>query len=493
VSPRLVTLLGAACLLAVGAPWARAAEPLGLAEVLESVRRTHPELAEARAKVEAKQAKVLGAEGAFDLDIAASAEAYPLGDKPYGLLDVGLVQPTQLYGLALYGGWRVTAGTIPDYKDQFVQKPLKAPAGFFKGTPYAEGFGEARLGAALPLWRGGVTDKRRTKLATTRADVTEQEAELAVKALALELKAAEAYWKWVAAGRSLEVAVELRDRAKLRDDQTRTLVTRGALAPMELMETERALLKREGKVVESRGKLEAAAVKLSLFLRTLDEDDPKPRRPGADRLPPGWYAITPPADDELMTWVARALEMRPEPAALEARERAARARRALAQNDTAPQVDLGGALAAKPDKLTEPTLALTLEFSQPVQRREALGKLGEAEAELAQIAQAKRGTRDVIEGDARMALASLKAAYEAAELAKRELELADALVEAEQTKFFEGDSEALKLNLREEKRAEAAQRVVDTQQALMLAWSAWRIALGASPTDSDVTDATETQ
>ncbi len=475
-----------------GSSWAHAAEPLGLAEVLESVRRTHPELAEARAKVDAKQAKVTGAEGAFDLDVSASAEAYPLGDKPYGLLDVGLVQPTTLYGLALYGGWRITAGTIPDYKDQFVQKPLKSPAGFYKGTPYAEGLGEARLGAALPLWRGGVTDKRRTKLETTRADVTEQEAKLAIKNLALEFKAAEAYWKWVAAGRSLEVAEELRNRAKLRDDQTRVLVERGALAPMELLETERALLKREGKVVKSRGKLESAAVKLSLYLRT-DADDPQPMRPERGQLPSGWYAVTPPPDTELIAWVERALELRPERAALDARERAAQARRALAQNGTAPQIDVGGALGAKPTKITKPTLALTVEFSQPVQRREALGKLGEAEAELAQIAQAKRGTRDVIEGDARMALASLKAAYEAAELAKRELALADALVEAEQQKFFAGDSEALKLNLREEKRADAAQRVVDTQQALMLAWSAWRIALGTSPTDSDVTDATETQ
>ena len=463
---------------------AQAAEPLALDEVLGSVRLTHPELAEARAKLDAKRAKVTGAEGAFDLGVSASAEAYPLGSKPYGLLDIALVQPTAFYGLAVYGGWRITAGDIPDYKDQFSDKPLKQPAGFYKGTPYTGDFGEARVGAALPLWRGGAIDKRRAKLATTRADVSQGDAELAAKNLALELKAAETYWKWVGAGRTLEVAEDLRDRAKLRDDQTRTLVERGAIARMELLETERALLKREGKVVESRGKLEAAAVKLSLYLRT-SEDDPRPERPSRDRLPTDWYAITPPAEDQLDSWIDRALEARPEPIALAARQRAASARRDLAANDTAPQIDLGAALAASPDKIADPTLALTLEFAQPVQRREALGALGEAEAELAQIAQAQRGTRDAIEGDARAALASLRAAHEAASLASRELALASALVDAEQQKFFEGDSTALKLNIREEKRADAAQRVIDTQQALMLAWSSWRIALGASPTDLD--------
>ena len=71
--------------------------------------------------------------------------------------------------------------------------------------------------------------------------------------------------------------------------------------------------------------------------------------------------------------------------------------------------------------------------------------------------------RDRVEADVRDAQSGIVRATERALAARREVKLAEELEEAERTRYAQGDSQLLVVNLREQQTAEAELRAIDAR------------------------------
>ncbi|MCA9672623.1 MAG: TolC family protein [Myxococcales bacterium] len=430
-------------------PWPRAAQAsqaLALDDVLASALRLHPLLVQARLQVTQADAAVLGAKGAFDPTLSAKGNVTPYGDYVLGKADVNLRQRTTLWGLSLVGGWRFGRGDIPVYKLED-----KTSSG-----------GQAYVGLELPLLRGGAIDKARARLYRRRFGRDGARYLMQVVELALLRAGAQAYWKWVAAGRKLVIEQRLLDIAKKRNVQLAEQVKSGALPAIEQVDNQRTILKRQGAVIAARRALERAAIKLSLFYR---DAAGKPQLPKLTQLPKSLPSSRAPDSAQLARDIDHAVARRPQIAVLAAQAAAVAVTRRLARNERLPKLSL--ALGAEHDIGAEPydsrrtdvLLGLSLRF--PMLMRRARGKLAKAEAKLREIAAKRRWLADKIAAQVRDAYSALRAAHEQLAVARRERKVAHQVEAGERARLRLGSSTLLTVNLREQLAASADKRVVD--------------------------------
>ncbi|MFT5460691.1 MAG: hypothetical protein ACI9K2_007211, partial [Myxococcota bacterium] len=165
---------------------------------------------------------------------------------------------------------------------------------------------------SAPLLEGLGLGAERAKLLDGRLGQQSAEASLDDKRIQVRRKAEEAWWKWVAAGASAQVALRQLELAVERDRALQVEVREGSRAPIEQLDNERVLYERRGKLALVEQKRDTAALVLSLWYR---DADGLPVVPAPDQLP----ALAPPGLSErgLQADVASA-EQRPDLRVLQA-------------------------------------------------------------------------------------------------------------------------------------------------------------------------------
>ena len=425
--------------------WLVLLAPLTLGQVLDGLD-THPELQSADAKVAEARAKQRKADGAFDTYTSAYGKAYPTGKNQRQLMGVTVEQPTALWGAQLSAGWRRGVGEVPPYE----------------GEEATVDGGELTIGLRLPLLQGRGTDPARTNRRRARLDQTTAQAMRTEKRRGLTLKAADAYWKWVAAGHALIAYEELVSAARIRDDAMTIRTEAGDAAPVMRLETQRALLKREAQRIKAQRKVAKTAIKLGMYwpgtMPVEGELSPLPA-PGPLQAPTG----TAPAIEALRVMARRA--------SIEA---------AQGENDQLPRLDLE-AMAVRPLGDEKSEMAAGLKFSLPLQRRKATGEAQRAQAEARRLeadAQWLQAQIDAEIADARSAAfaaaAQVKAARSAADAAK-------AVVVATRQRAEAGDTELLSVNLREQAATEAEVAWIEAKAEWHIAAARLRFARGIAP------------
>ncbi|MCB9646452.1 MAG: TolC family protein [Deltaproteobacteria bacterium] len=446
---------------------------LTLQDVLTSVEVRFPPLVVAREKVEAAKGARMSADGAFDLKVKGKGGYDPLGYYGGAVADVALEQPTRLWGISVYGGYR--------YGDDFPIYAAKSLTGEA---------GELRLGVNIPLWQGGPIDEARlgVTLAELGVDVAGLERDL--KGLEVSQKAAHTYWKWVAAGRKLEVDRGMLRLAEARRGFVESRVARGDLAALELVDNDRLVADRQAQVVASEAALARAALALSMFLRDEAGD---PVVPAPERLPPDFPEAAPVPAEGLEVLLAQGLAVRPELARLERVQAGLRAELAFQENQRAPALDLkveaakdlGDPTTYGPDPAFktrgEAQLGVSLAVTWPVEQRKARGKAAALEAKLRALEAEQGFLRDGVRVQIREAHVALEAARRRAELVDRTYGLTQALEQAERRKLELGQTNIFVVNLREEATAKAAKERVEALAAYHLARADLAVAAGDRP------------
>jgi outer membrane protein TolC len=449
---------------AIAVPTLGGGDPLTLGDVLADLAQRHPWMDAARAKRDAASARQFGSRGAWDPKLKVKGTWAPIGYYDTYRVDAEIEQATPLYGLSVFGGYRLGLGDFATYD---------------KGE--TNDAGEARIGANLPLWQGGGVDEARADIQRARAELEAAELEALAKQIELEAKAASAYWKWVAAGERLGIAVDLRAIAVDRDDGLREAIGAGVLPRIEATDNARVILKRDAKVVAGLRKLQAAALELALLLRDPSGD---PVVVGPERLPGALPAPVAFDGSALERDIADALRQRPDLLALDAERRALRVDVALARNERSPRVDLqafgakdfgDGANAAVLDPF-EFNTSVVVEL--PIPLRKARGKLREAQAKVAAQDATVRFAADTVAVEVRDAYSAVLAAIEQVRVATQQAEFAQQIADAEREKLTLGTSTVLVVNLREQAVADARDEVVDATLTYHLAWIDYRAALG---------------
>lgn len=441
--------------------WLVAVEPLALPELLDSVRNRYPPLLIALIEQDIAAGRLRQAEGAFDLGFSLRAGIAPKGYYDGSSGDISLDQRLPFWGGNVFAGYRRSSGLLADYDKDRTQRD-----------------GEYRAGLRFNLLRDGPIDRQRAELMKARLDLGLADPFIQRQKLDIVRAATRSYYQWVAAGLREAVA---REQLKVAEDRAAALTeqaNKGMVAPIVVTDNERLIVSRQLIVTQSRRRFEAASLELSLFYRGPDD---LPITPARERLPQDLPAAELPArlgDVSLLESVA---ELRPELRRVRLLKEKVEIDLRLARNATLPNLDLtlgvtrnegGGPFT---DLQRNETRA-GLEFRIPLQRNEALGRTQVSEAELRRLDQDLYFVRDRIRVEIKDGWSALAAASELLIVARRNVELSDLLVKAEQTRLRQGATDLLALQIREQALLEAQFAVVSAQADFFAALADYRAA-----------------
>ncbi len=421
---------------------------LQLEDVIDSVYATFPLLEVAFREREVAAGRQLAAWGEFDTNLNLGAIEEPMGFYQNYRQGVEAKQKTW-GGAEVFGGYRIGRGFFePWYGERETDKS-----------------GEFKLGITAPLLRGRAIDKRRAEV--LKSQVARRAVEPMIQSRLIEYVrgGSHAYWEWVAAGQSYQVARSLLEIATDRDEGIRKRVERGDLAEIEVVDNERLIVSRRAKLIQADRKLQQAAIKLSLWLRSADG---VPRVPVAELLPGAFQPPQLPTIDVLDNSIGLALATRPELVEISLAAQEVEIELVNSRNQMLPGLSVGliaskdvGPRASplgdkRPFELEAAVLA-----DVPLQRRTASGRIEIAQGKLAQLNAKRRFTSDKIAVDVQNAIAALTTAMDQVAQARESVELNLRMEQAEQRKFDLGTSDLLVVNLREQATADAAQTEVD--------------------------------
>lgn len=451
---------------------------LSLDEVIDSLATSFPLLLAIEQERSIAGGQRLAAEGSFDTLLRARA-ADQTGTFSSGRLDFVAEQPILENGGSVFAGWRIGDGNFPIY---------------YGDRKTADG-GEFRAGVAVPLLRDRPIDRRRVAL--RQAQIQEQLADPLIQRARLDFfrAAAFAYWNWVAAGEQYRVARELLGLARDRQGYVDERFKLGADPETLPVLNKRLTAAREESLLAAERGLQAAAFRLSLYLRDAAGN---PIVPGPTRLPIGLMDKATPDShaNRLAEDVALALKNRPELERIRLLKERAATDVALARNRTRPGINAFAAAAqdvgfskktaggAGPFATDRTTAEFGLTFELEAQRRDALGRLRTAEAQLAQISAQERFTRDEIAVQVQDATSELVLTYQRLEKAREEYRQAARVRELETESFNQGRTSLVDLNLQEIATAEAQLKIVATIGAYYRAVAEYLTTLGLEPGQS---------
>ncbi len=460
----------------LGASVSDASEILTMDHVIRSVQKYYPVLRAQQYERESASRELDAARGGFDPVVRSSAYTHPRAQYDYWHWDNEIEQPTGLWGARVFAGYRKSDGNIPVYDGQLVTDPR----------------GEARIGMALPLLRGGSTDERRTRIAVASQELGVQTAQTELDQVE-SIKSARFYYiEWVTAGHKMRVSRDLLRLAEERDRLVRKRVARGDAAEIESVDNARAVAQREALLVASRRNFEAASLDLSLFLR---DEQGAPMVPQESQIPaeglrseitfessPSPLLDAPPLNDHPLArrWDSLIGRKTNE--------------LSLAKNLVLPRLDLEALgtrdLGPPPTARTGDEIRLSLKLEFPLFFRAPTGRLQAAELERSRLKELRRFALERIRNGVTDADQAVRAARERIAIAKNEWRLSLRVEEAERKRFASGDSTVFLVNQREQATFDSAVREIDARADLNRAF-AFLIASRGKIHETDVTALSE--
>lgn len=441
-----------------------------LNDVLRSVERHFPLLLAAEDELAVAEGRLLRSQGAFDTTLGTDGFLRTEGFRRSERFDVGFKQPTPLWGATFEGGYRLGLGEFD----------------FYEEAAQTDDGGEFRFGVTLPLLQGRAVDSRRVGL--WRARVERDAADPAILAARIDYarEATGAYWAWMSAGRLREIARRLLALAEDRADQFENAVEEGLLAAIVVTENQRLVVDRRTNLLEAERNLQQAAIRLSLYWR---DAGGQPRVPSDELLPYDFPGVRSSEFLLVENDVDFALDHRPDLRAQALELQARQLDVDLAKNNVLPRFDVGvaakqdvGPAASDPDDKGPFELEFQLLFELPLQLRRAQGGERVAEAELRRTRRETQFLRDRVQSEVQDARSALEQGWLSIAQARENVSLANELAELERFQFGEGQSDLLRVNLREQQTAVAGARLVGVLREYFEAVADYRAVLGVPPT-----------
>ena len=435
-------------------------------DVLSSVEEQFPLVIAAMQEFDIANAKLLAAEGGFDLRLKGDTVLSPRGFYETNNGKLNFEQPTTFQGVTLFGGYKFGSGDFA----------------VWDGGLRTRGAGEFRAGVRLPLLQGRAIDPRRVALWKARVNQTQADPIVLEKRLEATRKAANAYWKWVASGQKLFIARRLLNLADSRQDGIAISVSEGQLPELAITENQRLVVERQSIVIRAERALQESAIALSLFWRN---EQGVPVVAEESQLP---VALPTPKDPEHLirdTDLDSAIRNRPELQTFKLELTQLELDRQLAENKLLPKFDVAvagskdlGQRTTIPDDKGPFELDVLFNLDVPVQRRAASGKLRSIEAKTAQMQRKLQFARESIIAQVQDGQSAVRQTWRRLALLRENAALAAQLEEAERVFLDEGQSDLLRVNLREQQTASAASKLVEVIAEHFRSIADYRASLG---------------
>mgnify|MGYP002628049756 FL=1 len=445
---------------------------VSLDQVITSLHQSYPLIEAAYQERVIANGNRISTWGEFDTKLKGSSENGPLGFYETYRNSAGFTKPIYSGG-EFFGGYRNGGG---DFQPWYQERETN------------DG-GEFKAGVRVPLIKDRDIDGRRAAL--WRATYDQQIANPVIQSnlVGFSHEAGLAYWKWVAAGQKYRLGLQWLELAETRNDRIKRRVELQDLDPPELIDNERAIAKRRAKLSDARNVLQQSAVKLSLFLR---DSNGSPYLPKLEDLP-DFPLLRDVSDNTIATDIQRAQQARPELAAIDLQLKQLHVDYAEACNMTRASLDaqlvgsqdVGEPTSKKRDK-SEFELEAALFFEVPLERRKGLGKMQAVQGKIAQVTAKRRMVQDKVIAEVQTAYAGLIQSRLEVLNARQAVSLATKMAEIERRKFEVGESDLLKVALREQYALEAAEEEVSATFNHFTAFSDYAATLAISRPSIDL-------
>ncbi|MEO0651803.1 MAG: TolC family protein [Planctomycetota bacterium] len=437
-----------------------------LDDILLAVDLHFPLILAATEEIEIAEGELTSAQGAFDTQLGTDGFFRTEGFRDTQRINLGISQPTTAWGAVFEGGYKLGLGDFDFYEE---------------GAQTNEG-GEFRGGVTLPLFQGREIDPRRVDLWQARIARDAADPTILAARIRTAFAATSAYWRWVSAGRRREIAQRLLGLAEQRTGQVELLVETGEVAQINEKENQRLVVDRRARLLQAERDLQEAAILLSLFWR---DANGAPQVPPDALLPydfPGAKAV-----EELLLEgdVDFAIEHRPELRKLILDLEVLGLDVDLARNALLPTLDVGvigsqdiGAEVSDPDDKGPFELEFLFQFGIPLQLRKARGGERAVRAKLRQLQREAQFLRETIQSEVLDARSALNQNWLSIAQARENVQLANELAELERFSFSKGQSDLLRVNLREQQAAVAAASYVEVLRKYFASVAKYRAVLG---------------
>lgn len=413
-------------------------------DVLAASLKTFPQIQESLERRNIAEGRVQEAEGEFDTVISSDGFSRTTGFWSGTVARTEARRNLRENGISVYGGYRLSDGRFPIYEDE----------------NFTNSRGEVKVGAVFAILRNRNTDRRRFNVRDAQLVQEAAELDVLLTKLSVQQRALNAYWRWVAAGRKLEIYKDLLDLAQERDAAMTQKLSLGAIPAIDLTESRQSVIRRKILVEQAERDLQLASNDLGFFNRSADN---RMVVPDIDEMPPyGTQSSLTINTIFRQTSLDQVMAQRPEFEALKVAIERAEQSIALGENDLKPALNLQAELSRDIGIIAEggpsrdsTDVILGFNFSVPLGQNSARGRIRQAEARLRAIEAEAVRLQNEIEIGVTNILLEFTTSLELADLAREYAVQSDALVEAEKKKFESGASSFFLVNLREEAAADA--------------------------------------
>lgn len=413
------------------------------------VKVNHPDIVAAEIAREIASSKRLEAQGAFDPSINSQNffNRFNSSSAP-GDAQEAVTSNTSLDFLTGYGA-KFGLGA------KFAGGDIKTPI-----SPTGDA-GEYFVRAQIPLLRGAIYNSQFIKEKTTKLSETIADYLLfRTKLKTLEL-ATKNYWDWVANKNILDIEANLLNLVNGQVGFVEQQADLGNLPQISVVEAQRELRKRQGKVSSSLRSLQVSSLNLSKFMWT-DTGTPY-AIPQMQQVPAELPIPKELMKDEIDDAKLNALVNRPEFKALDLSRDISNLERKLAKNQMLPQLDayISSGFEAGQDSIG-PAMEAGVNISLPLRVRTAQGRKQQAELKIKQLNLNERQLIQNVFLEIEDAASGVDTAYERYLAAKQDYELSQKLENGEKERFELGDSTLFFVIRRQRATVEANVELIKT-------------------------------
>ena len=431
-------------------------------EVTSSANKNYPQILSYYEKVSAAEGTALGSLGFFDIRLKQNYTDKSRGFYDGKTIDTLLEKELGFMGAKVYGGYRKSFGSFADYEG---------------GSITNEG-GEYRAGARFSLLKDSSIDQNRLGLILANLGVLESQIQLETIKKEIERDATKAYWKWISAAKVFHIYEDLYQLSLKRQSQLEEKLKKGDVAQIIVAENKKNILRRKSALAKARQDFENSAIYLSLFWRG---ENGTPIVPKPNQVPEIHFSLHEIENSQNVRDLETALSNRPELRILKIQKEQNSSRLKYAKNLFKPQldVDFGSSkdLGNGSISRSQANNYVGLDFSIPLQQREARGKSTEYESKLKSLKYEEQLLEEKIKAELEQIKIQISNIIEMHHNLSQEVELADLLENSEREKFKHGASNFFLVNLREQDTAASKSAVIEMYEKYQSALADYKMAV----------------
>ena len=402
-------------------------EILAFDDFVKIVKDNHPDIVSAELSRQIANSKRLEAQGAFDPSINSQNffNRFNSSSAP-GDAQEAFTSNTSVDFLTGYGA-KFGLGA------QFAQGDIKTPV-----SPTG-GAGEYFLMAQIPLLRDAIYNSQYIKEKSAKLNEVIADYLLFRAKLKTLDSGTKTYWNWVASKKILDIETDLLNLVNGQVGFVEQQADLGNFPKISIVEAQREVQKRQGKVNSALRSLQASSLDLSKFVWTNSGAPyaiPEPNQV-PEEIPLPMVLI----EDEVEDAKLNALVNRPEFKALDLSRDISNLERKLAKNQMLPQLDayIKSGVETGEDSIG-PAVKAGVNVSLPLRVRTAQGRKQQAELKIKQLNLQERQLIQNVFLEIEDTASAVNTAYQKYLAAKKNYDLSLKLEEGEKDRFELGDS-----------------------------------------------------